>query len=300
MDKSLPLPMPDIQVPALTSANASGKRYERSATVRAEICQILQLPNSAWPGKANELQNETLVFLVRKTYRVLDELCGSLLEELRKRIPRLSRRLLTGLDPLSAEDILLNAEIAILELVLSSERSLKTEFLEVAFAQALETLTIDVIRKQKKSAMDGRGEIVEVRMDEEIERSIELIPDDQPTAFDTVLQSERLRLLDIAYAAVEDPRHLDAVKMHYLDGMPIHSIIRGRKCLTRHFRKSPREIQYWIDTALKQMRAALGVELAPRSNRPRAARKAFPRERTVIRLPVQRAASAALDNPRRT
>jgi len=35
---------------------------------------------------------------------------------------------------------------------------------------------------------------------------------------------------------------------------------RGRRNLQRHFRKDPRQIKYWIATALKQMRAALGIE----------------------------------------
>jgi len=41
--------------------------------------RMLSLPQSRWIGEAENLQNETLVFLIRKTRHVNDDLCGGLL-----------------------------------------------------------------------------------------------------------------------------------------------------------------------------------------------------------------------------
>jgi len=41
--------------------------------------RMLSLPQSRWIGEAENLQNETLVFLICKTRHVNDDLCGGLL-----------------------------------------------------------------------------------------------------------------------------------------------------------------------------------------------------------------------------
>src|SRR5262245_30965033 len=73
-------------VPRLASRKKDGRPYERSANVQAEIRRVLSLPQSNWATEAESLQNETLVFLIRRTHGADEELCGSLLEELRTRI----------------------------------------------------------------------------------------------------------------------------------------------------------------------------------------------------------------------
>src|SRR5262249_6722021 len=152
-------------------------------------------------------------------------LCGRLLEELRKRISGLSRRFVQGLDDLAKEEILSNVEIEILEIVLSKDSSRQTDFLEIAFARAVEKLTIDAIRKYNNSPLAHRGEIADDATDEdgdEIERPIELLPDNRPNAQDTLLQLEagnqRHELLRKACDAVQNPRHLEAIILHYGHG----------------------------------------------------------------------------------
>ena len=80
------------------------------------------------------------MFLIRQTHRANEELCGGLLQELRKRIIGRARRFVQSLDDIAAEEIVLKVEIEILELVLTKGPSRKTDFLEIAFAQAIESL----------------------------------------------------------------------------------------------------------------------------------------------------------------
>ena len=72
-------PRPPVRVPPLVSSTKDGKPYERPAHVQAVIRKMLSLPQSRWIGEAENLQNETLVFLICKTRHVNDDLCGGLL-----------------------------------------------------------------------------------------------------------------------------------------------------------------------------------------------------------------------------
>ena len=259
-----------MRVPPLASSTADGKPYERSATVHAEICKMLSLPQSCWIREAENLQNETLIFLIRQTHHAEDELRGQLLEELRKRIMGRARRFVQSLDDLAAEEIVLNVEIEILEAVLTNGPSRKADYLEIAFAQAVERLTIDATRKHNNSPMGHRGEVVADATDEDgdpIERPIEFIPDDRPNPEDTLLnlqrENRRHELLRRACDAVKDRRRLKAVILHYAHGWPITSKYRGKPNLSRHFRANPRQIKYWIATSLDEMRAALGIKNSP-------------------------------------
>src|SRR6266481_1960639 len=84
-------------VEPLKSLNRDGKRYERSATVQTELGRILALPEYDWIAEAGHLQNETLVFLMRKTRRGDPEVYGCLFQELITRMTRPARRWVWGL-----------------------------------------------------------------------------------------------------------------------------------------------------------------------------------------------------------
>jgi hypothetical protein len=217
-------------------------------------------------AKAKDLRNETLVFLIRRTHRISDEVCGGLLEELRKRILPLAYGRIMNLDDVAAEEIVMNVEIEILEVILTKERSRNTEYLEIAFGQAIDRLTVEAIRKQDHSPMGHRNQIVKKpKGDESIAiKQLQLIPDDGPSPADILLNLEdengRHQLLLKACNAVKDRRHLEAVIRHHGHGEPITSKKRGVDTLVRRFRQPPRKIKYWLATGLEQMRAALGIE----------------------------------------
>jgi len=247
---------------------------------------MLSLPRTRWIGEAGNLQNETLVFLVRRTHRVNDEVCGRILQELRNRIPGLAWKRITGLDEVAREEVVMNVEIEILQVALSTEPSRDTDYLEIAFAQAIDRLTVEAIRKQGRSPMGHRCQIVAKSKDEDCVRikELERIPDQGLGPADTLLNLEandyRHRLLQKACHAVKDSRRLEAVILHYGHGVPIVSTRRGQKSLERHFRKDPRQIKYWIATALEQMRAVLGIKkVAARS-------RVSPRSSAMKRIPL--------------
>jgi len=259
-------PRPAVRVPPLVSSTTGGKRYERPAHVEAEISKMLSLPQSRWIGEAQNLENETLASLVRKTHLVNDDLCGGLLAELSKRIPALARRRIMDLDDVAAEELVMNVESEIFQVLLAKERSRDSDYLEIAFRQAIDRLTVEAIRKLGRSPMGHRCQIVANPKDEDSVgiKQLEVIPDNGPSPVDTLLNLEadnRLhQLVHKACDAVEDGRHLKAAILHYGHGVPITSTRRGQKSLQREFRKHPRQIKYWIATALEQMRAALGVK----------------------------------------
>ncbi len=253
------------EVPPLTALKAHGKPYERSATVHNEIGRMLRLPQSDWMAEAPDLHNETVVFLMRRARRSQEELYGLLVLELTKRINRLARRWTLSLDQFTAEEIRGKVEIETLELVLTEQPSPKSDFLEVAFAQFLKRRTIDVLRKHKNSPLGQRGEIV-VEPDEDGDaiEGLELVADDGPNPEDILLNlrdgNQRHQLLRTACRAVKVRRHLVAVILHHAHGWPITSKDQSKPDLVTRFGATDGQIRYWIDTALKQMRAALGVK----------------------------------------
>jgi hypothetical protein len=254
------------EVPPLTALKPDGKPYERSATVHNKIGKMLGLPQSDWMAEAPDLPNEAVVFFIRRARRSKEELYGLLVQELTKRINRLARRWTQSLDRLAAEEILGKVEIEILELVLAEQPSLKSDFLEVAFARAVEKRTLNAVRNHNRSPLGRRGAIV-VEPDEdgeEIERPIELVADDGPNPEDFLLnlkdENRRHRLLRKACRAVKNRQHLEAVILHHGHGWPITSKDGKKPDLVTYFGASERQIRYWIELALEQMRAALGVQ----------------------------------------
>ena len=123
---------PRAFVPPLASSTAEGKKYQRSASVQGEIQSMLRLHESEWMPAVGDLQNETIVFLMRRIRRGDPEIFGRLLQELIQRMGRLARRWVQGFDEITAEDILWKVERQILDLVVAEEPSRKSEFLEVA------------------------------------------------------------------------------------------------------------------------------------------------------------------------
>jgi hypothetical protein len=248
----------------------SGKNYERYPDVEAEIQRVLRLPQSDWISEMKRLQNETLVFLIRNVDRADEDLLIPLLQDLSRRIVFIVRRWCRMLDKFTMEEIAVRVEIEILELVLAQTPSVQSQFLEMAFAKAVESRTIDAIRKHKTSPFGRRGE-TEADSDneddaelEEVDRPLELVEEPGPGPREIFLQREDERhqaeLIERAYAAVKDPRHLQAAILHHRDGWPIKSKDPGKADLARFFNAPPGTIKHWIERAMAAMREALGVE----------------------------------------
>jgi len=259
---------PSLRVRPLVCSTKSGDRYIRPPAVQDEIRRVLRLPRAQCIAERENLKNDTLVFLTRLTHQSDDDMCGRLMQELRKRIKFRASKFCSEMDDYDAREFVLNVEIQVLEYVLTKERSRTRDILEVAFGRTVKRLAKDAFKKFKKSvagniedlAADSTGEDWD---GEEVDRPMEFLPDVSFGPEDSLLQldftSHRHRQLQKALAAIEDPRHRLAVILHHGHDIPITSCRRGQKCLTRVFRKDARQIKHWIATAMKQMRAALGI-----------------------------------------
>jgi hypothetical protein len=252
----------------LASSMGDGRAYERWEDIVKQIRKMCRLSQCDWIARATELESETLVFLFKQTHRVEPDVAGPLMQELSKRTLRQVRRKAKGLDPRQAEHVVERVEYNILLLLLSEEPSRQADFLEIAFAKSVEQRTIDEIRKLKNSTLLGnRGEFHPDYGDTDVtkfesERPLLLAPDSGPDPLQVFLDAEkkeRVRELIVdAKEAVKDPRHLEAVVLHYLQGWPIESK-KGIPNLVSHFKVSAQQIRKWIATALKEMREALGL-----------------------------------------
>ena len=177
------------------------------------------------------------------------------------------------MDDYDEEQFVSDLEMQILELVLTKQRSREREILEVAFGRAMKNLALNQVEKFKNSTA---GNIADIAVDytnvdgteegDQVDRPIEFLTDatsgPENILLNLDMRKHRHRLLRKALKAVPNPRHREAVILHHAHGIPITSCQRGKKCLTRHFRKNARQIKYWIATAMKQMRAALRIQQA--------------------------------------
>ncbi|PYS08334.1 MAG: hypothetical protein DMG15_27415 [Acidobacteria bacterium] len=254
-------------VEPLTSKTADGKPYERSASVQAEISRTLAIHPPEWLRQAPDLQNETMVHLIRQSRDRDSDLMGHLMQVLSKRIHRLARSRLRGFDRMTAEELVLKVEIDILELVLAPKPSLSSEFLEVAFAEAVIIRTLRALRAYKRSPQGHRGEMLPGATDEdgnEIERLIELAPDNRPGPEAVLLQlgeeTARADLAEKARKAVKHPQHFEAVMLHFGDGKPIRSSDPNELDLVRHLQISEGQVRYRLRAGMKAIRKALGVQ----------------------------------------
>src|ERR1051325_6006699 len=241
----------------LTSKTALGLTYERPEATETEIGRMLCLPHSEWMAAAPGLRHETLVYLIREINGRNDELFGALAGELSKRVARLASGCAQGFDQITTEDILWRVEKHIFDLVLAEIPFRQSEFLEIAFGQAVERHTNDAVDRHNASTWGRPGDVDTGPIDdddEEIERPIEYVADDGPGAEAILLQLEdvavRRKWYRKARRAVKDPRHLEAVTLFYCEGYPVES--QDEDDLVHYFNATARQIRHWIDTAMKQ------------------------------------------------
>jgi hypothetical protein len=253
------------QVPALNSLTKKGVPYRRHDDVEAEIARFLNRPRSEWAtileGRGR-LSDETLVFLIRQTMKSDRDLCGRLLHRLSKRAVRIAKSWAQGFDRITTDEIVWQVEIEIIELVLTTEPSRQSDFLEIAFGKAVERRTINAVDKRKHSPMPLRATPSDISGDETSENPAELVLDQRPSPEEIVAQLEdaarRPELIRKAHGAVKDRRHLKAVILRHVRGWPITDKNPNKPSLERLFGMSGRQIQNWISDALEVMRSAIG------------------------------------------
>ena len=98
----------------------------------------------------------------------------------------------------------------------------------------------------------------------EIERPIELAPDNRPGPEAVLLQlgeeTARADLAEKARKAVKDSQHFEAVMLHFGDGKPIRSSDPNELDLVQHLQISEGQVRYRLRAGMKAIRKALGVQ----------------------------------------
>jgi hypothetical protein len=257
-----------VEVRPLTSTNAAGIPYTRFEATEIQIGMMLLLLHPAWILAAPDLLAETLVYLIREIHGRDDELFGLLAAELSKRVYRIGGAFALGFDVITKEAILWRVEQQIFDLVLAETPSRQSEFLEIAFGQAVERRPNDAVEKHEASTWGRRGDVPGSPIGdddgEEIDR-IEYAADGRPGQEATLLQREdvavRRKWYRQARRAVKNPRDLEAVTLRYCEGWAITSSDPSVPTIVRHLNETEGKVRYRIDRAKKQMREALGGKI---------------------------------------
>lgn len=256
------------EVEPLKSLWTDGKRLKRPPYVDQEIARLMALSQSGRIAELREARPETIVYFIRRcppTYRWFYE---PLFVELDRRIAGTARTAVRGLDRFSATDIVLKVQQRVLDLIFTKQPSRRSDFLEIAFHRIVEARALDALRSHLRSPFGPRRIAPGVPDDDgvEIERPVELLLDEGPGPEELLLKlredNERHQLLAIASKAVKSRRHLIAVILHYGYDWPITASDPKIACLTRQFGVDERQIRYWLDTAMRQMREALMIQEA--------------------------------------
>lgn len=234
------------------------------------IARGLKQPSSEWIALAkargeHRLPDEALVFLVRAARHDDRNVLGSLVDELSRRTISIAKMLGGGFDPGTTEAIVQKVEIGVLESIFANVPSRQSEFLEIAFKQAVTRRTINVIATFKKEAMTSALDVNHSsEKTSEAEDYQYEFRDERAGPEEIVLSLEEAALkpeqLRAARRAVKDPRHWEAVVLHYVHGWPLTSTDPQKPCLKRHFGISERQIHNWITQALESMRSAIGAK----------------------------------------
>ena len=259
-----------VPIPRLISTKQGGAPYERRADVEAAIAEALKQPPSEWVALAkatgeHRIADETLVFLVRAARHDDPNVLGSLVDELSRRISSIAKRFSGGFNPGTIEAIVQKVEISILESIFAKLPSRQSEFLEIAFKQAVTRRTINVVALFKQEAMSGALDVIHSSDNaSEAEDSQRDFRDIRPGPEEIVLSLEDAALVPerirAARRSVKDPRHWEAAVLHYVHGWPLTSTDPHKPCLKRHFGVSERQIYNWITQAMESMRSAIGAK----------------------------------------
>jgi len=247
----------------LTMSTEDGTPYTRSPAVEEQIAETLCWSDSDVPAKRKSLLNEVLVYNIRRFRERDDYICGMLLRELGQRTSRIVNAAICGVDPLGKADIAMQVEVEVLELAIAPEPSRKSEFLEVAFTQAVKRRAIN-LRERLKTTVQGHcgrykpNPIQDLdEQEKKRKRPLEFVPDSRegPEAALAAFEDEQFR--DQAYEIVraaldgEEGRLLLAFRLHVVDGWPLWSANPNLPTVARHFGLTHGQAKYLFEKTRK-------------------------------------------------
>jgi DNA-directed RNA polymerase specialized sigma24 family protein len=184
--------------------------------------------------------------------------------EVHLRIEQAAKRWARGFDKDTTQEIIDGVQKRTIEIVLASLPSRQSDFLEVAFNQAVKRHTLNAVEKRRNAplplsaeqpgALDGE--------EDDAERPTERVEDESPQVEElvSILQNTARRgpLLRRAQATVKDIRHYQAILLHYGFGWPYASTTDpDKQSLQAFFGVSERQIRNWIRDGLEAIRTVL-------------------------------------------
>jgi hypothetical protein len=254
------------KIRALKARKLDGTLYRRRENVEAQIAEMLCLRQSQRAARLPEMHPETIIHFIRRMRLSRKQVYGLFVQELNRRITRITKWHTRELDKVTRQDIATTVEIGILTLVLSEKSSRKTEILEVAFARVVEKRTLNIVRNynrspwSRKAAFPPQGD--EFDDEDEIEQPVELAADDRDgpevLAIQNLENARKAQIVRAACAVVKDPLDLIVLKLHFEDGLPISSKDPDRPDVAGKVGESRGQVNYRMSRALKQIRKALG------------------------------------------
>jgi DNA-directed RNA polymerase specialized sigma24 family protein len=256
-----PAPAAGRRIARLTHRNLDGVVYQRDPAVEEQIAEALslgpeQLRARAEISEASEdgyLKEECLVCLLRHYHANVDrELVNGLAEMLLHRCSGWIKSRLSSLQPKRADDGYAEVIERLFDpiLDLTSDRG---DFLQVRFWVVLDKLVTRAFGRQIKQhrqeqqsvrleslhGYDGDGD----DRDGQGEPSGAETQISVPSFETTVVQNDLIR---DALIQIENPDHRLAFLLRHHLGWPIEDQNPTVPTISRHFRKEPRTIRYWL------------------------------------------------------
>jgi hypothetical protein len=265
-----PVALPGVE--PLTKCRLDGRPYERRPDVEEQICRVRETDPATWPDLAKapqgsdvRLKSETIVHLVRVLRkRGESTITGQLIEQLICRAGKTTKTWAKGFDQATTEEIIFEVGGQLIELILAETPSRQSEFLEIAFAGAVKRRTLNAVERRESQPQTyhfARSTDAGDGSDGTIANPLEGAADDEPGPHEIVIAWERQDELRKWIGAISNPKHREAVVLHYFEEWPIQCKDKAKPSLCTHFRISARQINNWFVKAFEEVRAAAGDDL---------------------------------------
>lgn len=243
----------------LTCFQKNGEPYTRHDGVEDEIARALGMPPTAWCEHSWRI--ETLAHLIRLRRGDNDpQVFGKLTNRFFERVKPIVDCWSKGYGVADSEEIQIAVANSLGDLLSETPPSRTAEYLEIDAATVVQQVTLRAIGTNRPKAWkfqstdrdeDGQYTQTVDRLESE-----SLGPVEQLIAKEDEEAGGTLRFLD----AVTDPRHREAFILFHLYNWPLKESRDGAPTLCEKFKMSDRQIRNWINTAIKQIRAAYGDE----------------------------------------
>ena len=226
----------------LTACDALGRPYERPPAIQDEIETVLGLESGALVDSADNLRDETLVYLIRERRRAQD---WAIAERLVRVLIERCRRVLLGTLHSLPQDVRDEAIRTVLQQLFARITDLdddRGDFYQIRFALGIKRLGTSAFRQCVLTL--ARDRLTEQQNAEPSDsRDASFNPHQWPD--DAVDLRDARKGLE----AIKDNRHREAFFLHKVRDMPIESDDPELATISRHFGVSPRTVNNWLKQA---------------------------------------------------